>query len=160
MFHKKPKKQRDLGICQFCGEPIREYSYGWACSNKECKTVIYRDDKFFYQVLKKPLSKSKAITLLTGGRVKVTNVNIHGVKHDMYIRLGYDRSGVYANRYTMNYLDKYDRKKDRNYANELDSSEQYGISAFDAINSDELSGDELIEALMDGASAIDILNEE
>ena len=132
-FNKKPKKKRDLGFCKFCGEPVREYSFGWACSNKDCKTVIYRDDKFFYQVLKKPISKSKAITLLTGGKVKLTNVYIHGVKHDMEIGLGYDRSGVYANRYTMSYLD-YDVKKDPNFDSSLDSGDHQEITAFDILN--------------------------
>lgn len=136
MIRKSNKnKNRVLGTCQFCGEPIKEYSYGWACSNKECKTVIYKDDKFFYQVLKKPISKSKAVKLLTGGKVLVKNVDIHGVKHDMEIGLGFDRSGVYANRYTMNYLD-YEWKKDPNFSHELDSGEHGEISAFDLLNED------------------------
>lgn len=135
MIRKKKKIDRDLGICQFCGSPVREYSYGWACSNKECKTVIYKDDKFFHQVLKKPISKSKAITLLTGGKVRVNNVNIHGVKHDMDIGLSYDRSGTYANRYTMNYLD-YDWKKDPNFEHGLDSGDHSEVTGFDILNGD------------------------
>ena len=135
-MNKKPKRQPVLGKCQFCGSDIKEYSYGWACSNKECKTVIYKDDKFFHQVLKKPISKSKAVKLLTGGKVKVTNVNIHGIKHDMYIGLGYDRSGTYANRYTMNYLDKYDTDKDENFVSELDSGNHGEVTAFDIMNED------------------------
>ena len=129
------KKRRSLGVCQFCGEPIYEYSFGWACSNKECKTVIYRDDKFFHQVLKKPISKSKAITLLTGGKVSLKGVDIHGVKHDMDIGLSFDRSGTYANRYTMNYTD-YERKKDPNFNSDLDSGSDGHLTAFDILNGD------------------------
>ena len=132
---KKPKKQRSLGTCQFCGSPIYEYSYGWACSNKDCETIIYKDDRFFNIVLKKSMTKSKALTLLTGGKVREKNVYIHGVKHDMDIRLGFDRTGTYPNRYSMSYLD-YDFKKDLNYNHSLDSVERGGVTGFDILNGD------------------------
>ena len=81
------------------------------------------------------MTKSKALTLLTGGKVREKNVYIHGVKHDMDIRLGFDRTGTYPNRYSMSYLD-YDFKKDLNYNHSLDSVERGGVTGFDILNGD------------------------
>ena len=131
----KKKQFKTLGTCQFCGEPIREFPFGWGCTSKECGTVIFKDDKFFFQVLHRPITKAKAVTLLTGGKVRLNRVDIHGVKHDMEIGLSFDRSGTYKNRYTMNYLD-YDRKKDPNFNKKLDSGQSEALTAFDILNGD------------------------
>lgn len=131
----KPKKRVDIGVCQFCGGPIREYSNGWGCKNREdCGAFIYKTDKFFGIVIKKYLGKSVAVRLLEGKKVKYTNVDIHGVKIDMEIGLSYDRTGTYKYRYTMNYLN-YDKKNDKNFPHELDSGYGFDVSGFDVMNS-------------------------
>ena len=131
----KPKKRVDIGVCQFCGGPIREYYNGWGCKNRdECGSFIYRNDKFFGIVLKRNLSKTNAIRLLEGKKVRLYKVDIHGVKIDMDIGLGYDRTGTYKYRYTMNYLN-YDRKNDKNFPHELDSGYGFDVTGFDIMNS-------------------------
>ena len=127
------KQQKSLGKCMFCGEPIYEYSYGWRCSNKECKSVIYKNDKFFHQFLKKPLTKSKAITLLTGGKVHLTGVQIYDSVHDIDVVLKVDEYGKYTNHYKV-YCSDYDILKDPNYLNDLNSGFEIEITGFDILN--------------------------
>ena len=135
MNYNKPKKRINIGVCQFCGEPIREYKAGWGCTNRdECGSFIYRNDKFFGIVLRRHLSKTNAVKLLEGRKVRLYKVDIHGTKYDMDIGLGYDRSGTYKYRYTMNYL-HYNKKDDKNFPKELEDGYGFDVTGFDAMNS-------------------------
>ena len=127
----RPKRKVDLGLCQFCGEPIREFTYGWGCTGSGCGSFIFRNDKFFSDVLKHKINRSNAVRLLVGDTVTFYGVEIHHVKHDVEIGLGFDRSGQYKYRYTMKYLD-YDVKKDPNLTWEVE--EEYEVTGFDVLN--------------------------
>jgi len=122
----KQRQFKDLGQCKFCGEPVREFASGWGCTGTGCGSFIFRDDKFFSQVLGHRMNKSYAKSLLTGSTVTFYKVDIHGELHDVEIGLGFDRSGKYKYRYTMNYLD-YDKKKDK---------KEKQLTGFDLLNGD------------------------
>ena len=57
-----------IGKCLRCGEDITESPKGFFCSNKACKFVFWRNNKFF-ESKKKTLTKEIAMALLTEGRI-------------------------------------------------------------------------------------------
>ena len=61
---------RDLcvGACPRCQSPVNESGKGFFCSNRSCKFVLWKDNRFF-GAKKKKLDKKTAAALLSEGRV-------------------------------------------------------------------------------------------
>lgn len=59
-----------LGKCPACGSDVIEKSKGFFCANKDCKFVLWKDNRFFDSLSKK-LTKQVAEQLLSRGRAKL-----------------------------------------------------------------------------------------
>ena len=59
-----------LGKCPHCGSDVIEKSKGFFCENKDCKFVLWKDNRFFDSLSKK-LTKQVAEQLLSRGRAKL-----------------------------------------------------------------------------------------
>ena len=73
-----------IGTCPICGFPVRETKYGWCCKkrleNKEaCSVNIGKEDRMIMKLTGKKLSKKQAETILSTGKLTVTNTKNHKV---------------------------------------------------------------------------------
>ena len=59
-----------VGKCPCCGLDVVEKSKGFGCSNKDCKFILWKDNRFFDSLSKK-ITKSVAEQLLKNGKVKL-----------------------------------------------------------------------------------------
>lgn len=59
-----------VGKCPCCGADVVEKSKGFGCSNKDCKFILWKDNRFFDSLSKK-ITKSVAEQLLKNGKVKL-----------------------------------------------------------------------------------------
>ena len=59
-----------VGKCHCCGSDVVEKSKGFGCSNKDCKFILWKDNRFFDSLSKK-ITKSVAEQLLKNGKVKL-----------------------------------------------------------------------------------------
>jgi DNA topoisomerase-3 len=59
-----------IGICPCCGSEVQEKSKGYFCSNRDCKFVLWKDNRFL-ATLSKQMTKSLAQELLKNGRAKL-----------------------------------------------------------------------------------------
>jgi len=57
-----------LGACPRCGRNVTEAQKGFFCSSRDCKFVLWKDNRFF-GAKKKKLTKTTAAALLKKGRV-------------------------------------------------------------------------------------------
>lgn len=65
LFADTPKS---IGVCPRCGSAVLEGPKGFTCSNRDCRFVLWRDNRFF-AAKKKELTTSIATVLLKDGRV-------------------------------------------------------------------------------------------
>ena len=119
---KKFKQKGDLGKCQFCGSPIREFQSGWGCVGTGCGAYIYRDNIFFRKLMGERISRSTAVKLLQGDPVSLYGVTICGRKLDVGVSFGLSDSGSYKYKYFVWDLEK--KKK----------GETVEITGFDLLN--------------------------
>ena len=59
-----------IGKCPCCGADVVEKSKGFGCSNKECKFILWKDNRFF-EALSKKITKQVATDLLEKGKAKL-----------------------------------------------------------------------------------------
>ena len=104
MIVRKSRKQ-NLGVCQFCGEPIKEIPCGWGCLNRSCGAFIYRDDHFFTTVLGRKVNCSSACALLKGETLYFHQVQIKDKTCDVSLSFGQKEDGNYKYGYFLNFLD-------------------------------------------------------
>lgn len=62
-----------LGKCPICGADVVEYSKSYSCSDKECKFVIWKENKFLAS-MKKKMDKRIATDLINKGKSRVNNL--------------------------------------------------------------------------------------
>ena len=65
----QPEKET-VGLCPRCGKPVYEGKKNFACSDRACQFVMWKDDRFFEQ-RGKVLTAKIAAALLKDGRAKV-----------------------------------------------------------------------------------------
>lgn len=59
-----------IGICPHCGSDVHESKNNFYCANKECKFVMWKNDRFFTNK-RKELTKEMASEILAKGKTKV-----------------------------------------------------------------------------------------
>ena len=59
-----------IGICPRCGQPVYEGKKNFACSDRSCGFVLWKNDRFWTSC-KKELTKKMATDLLKKGRTQV-----------------------------------------------------------------------------------------
>ena len=64
--------QNVIGKCPNCGGNVAELTKGWACQNRDCSFIIWKDNAFFNRIGKK-MTKEIAVKLLEHRRVLVRN---------------------------------------------------------------------------------------
>jgi DNA topoisomerase-3 len=62
------KRDPLIGACPRCGSGVADRPKGFFCSSRECKFVLWKDNRFF-EAKKKKLTKTVAAALLKEGRV-------------------------------------------------------------------------------------------
>jgi DNA topoisomerase-3 len=68
------KRGEKIGKCPRCNNDVMESPKGFFCSNKVCKFVLWRNNRFF-EAKKKTLTKEIAVALLTKGRVLISGLH-------------------------------------------------------------------------------------
>ena len=64
--------QNVIGKCPNCGGNVAELTKGWACQNRDCSFIIWKDNAFFNRIGKK-MTKEIAVKLLEHRSVLVRN---------------------------------------------------------------------------------------
>ena len=59
-----------MGLCPRCGKPVYEGRKNFYCSDRACRFVLWKDDRFWTS-RKKELTKKMAADLLKKGRTSV-----------------------------------------------------------------------------------------
>ena len=92
----QPEKET-VGLCPRCGKPVYEGKKNFACSDRACQFVMWKNDRFFEQRGKVFTSKIAA-ALLKGGKAKVKGLRSlrTGKTYDGTIVLA-DTGGKYVN---------------------------------------------------------------
>ena len=62
-----PTESIPLGNCPVCGKPVTERPKSFSCSNRACKFVIWKNDRFFVAI-GKSMTATIAKQLLTSGK--------------------------------------------------------------------------------------------
>lgn len=91
-----PEKET-VGNCPRCGKPVYEGKKNFACSDRSCSFVLWKNDRFWTS-RKKELSKKMAVDLLTKGRTAVRGLwsEKRGETYDATVILD-DTGGKYIN---------------------------------------------------------------
>ena len=91
-----PEKET-VGNCPRCGKPVYEGKKNFACSDRSCSFVLWKNDRFWTS-RKKELTKKMAVDLLTKGRTNVKGLGSEkrGETYDATIILD-DTGGKYIN---------------------------------------------------------------
>ena len=91
-----PEKET-VGNCPRCGKPVYEGKKNFACSDRSCSFVLWKNDRFWTS-RKKELTKKMAIDLLTKGRTNIKGLwsEKHGETYDATVILD-DTGGKYIN---------------------------------------------------------------
>lgn len=63
-------ERESIGICPRCGKPVYEGKKNFACSDRSCGFVLWKDDRFWTS-RKKVLTAKMAADLLKKGRIQV-----------------------------------------------------------------------------------------
>jgi len=116
-------RKKDLGTCQFCGEPIKEVRCGWGCFTPGCDALIYRDDRFFLKVLGRKVTRPEAVRLLMGDCIHMRDASVKGKPADIELSWGIKDDP----RFRYGYFIKFIRGSKPN-------SDKDGTSAFDVLN--------------------------
>ena len=90
-------ERKTIGICPRCGNPVYEGKKNYACSDRACQFVMWKNDRFFEQ-RGKAFTTKMATALLKDGKVKVKGLRSlrTGKLYDGTIVLA-DTGGKYAN---------------------------------------------------------------
>ena len=90
-------ERKIIGICPRCGNPVYEGKKNYACSDRACQFVMWKNDRFFEQRGKSFTAKIAA-ALLKDGKVKVKGLRSlrTGKSYDGTIVLA-DTGGKYVN---------------------------------------------------------------
>ena len=90
-------EEETVGLCPRCGKPVYEGKKNFACSDRACQFVMWKNDRFFEQRGKIFTSKIAA-ALLKDGKAKVKGLRSlrTGTPHDGTIVLA-DTGGKYVN---------------------------------------------------------------
>ena len=90
-------ERKTIGICPRCGNPVYEGKKNYACSDRACQFVMWKNDRFFEQ-RGKSFSAKIAAALLKDGKVKVKGLRSlrTGKSYDGTIILA-DTGGKYVN---------------------------------------------------------------
>ena len=90
-------ERKTIGICPRCGNPVYEGKKNYACSDRACQFVMWKNDRFFEQRGKSFTAKIAA-ALLKDGKVKVKGLRSlrTGKLYDGTIVLA-DTGGKYVN---------------------------------------------------------------
>ena len=91
-----PEKEA-VGNCPRCGKPVYEGKKNFACSDRSCSFVLWKDDRFWTS-RKKELTKKMAVDLLTKGGTSVKGLwsEKRGETYDATVILD-DTGGKYIN---------------------------------------------------------------
>ena len=91
-----PEKET-VGNCPRCGKPVYEGKKNFACSDRSCSFVLWKNDRFWTS-RKKELTKKMAIDLLTKGRTNIKGLwsEKRGETYDATVILD-DTGGKYIN---------------------------------------------------------------
>ena len=91
-----PEKEA-VGNCPRCGKPVYEGKKNFACSDRSCSFVLWRNDRFWTS-RKKELTKKMTVDLLTKGRTTVKGLwsEKRGETYDATVILD-DTGGKYIN---------------------------------------------------------------
>ena len=91
-----PEKET-VGNCPRCGKPVYEGKKNFACSDRSCSFVLWKNDRFWTS-RKKELTKKMAVDLLTKGRTNVKGIwsEKRGETYDATVILD-DTGGKYIN---------------------------------------------------------------
>ena len=91
-----PEKET-VGNCPRCGKPVYEGKRNFACSDRSCSFVLWKNDRFWTS-RKKELTKKMAVDLLTKGRTNVKGLwsEKRGETYDATVILD-DTGGKYIN---------------------------------------------------------------
>ena len=81
-------ERESVGICPRCGKPVYEGKKNFACSDRSCGFVLWKDDRFWTS-RKKVLTAKMAADLLKKGRVQVKDMwsEKKGVAYDAVVLL-------------------------------------------------------------------------
>ena len=81
-------ERESVGICPRCGKPVYEGKKNFACSDRSCGFVLWKDDRFWTS-RKKVLTAKMAADLLKKGRVQVKGMwsEKKGVTYDAAVLL-------------------------------------------------------------------------
>lgn len=63
-----------LGKCPKCGGDVYETAKGYKCMGQDCKFYISKEDKFFANVLRKPVAPAAISIMLKSKHLKVKNI--------------------------------------------------------------------------------------
>ncbi len=104
-----PEKE-SLGSCPRCGKPVYEGKNNFACSDRSCGFVLWKNDRFWTS-RKKELTKKMVIELLKKGRVNVKGLwsEKKGGTYDAAVLLD-DTGGKYVN-FKLDFAPKKSRDK-------------------------------------------------
>ncbi len=91
-----PEKET-VGLCPRCGKPVYEGKKNFACSDRSCGFVLWKNDRFWTS-RKKELTKKMAADLLKKGRTNVKGMwsEKKGASYDAAVILA-DTGGKYIN---------------------------------------------------------------
>ncbi|ANU39810.1 DNA topoisomerase III [Flavonifractor plautii] len=92
----QPEKET-VGLCPRCGKPVYESKKNFACSDRACQFVMWKNDRFFEQ-RGKAFTAKIAVSLLKDGKAKVKGLRSlrTGKTYDGTIVLA-DTGGKYVN---------------------------------------------------------------
>ena len=81
-------ERESIGVCPRCGKPVYEGKKNFACSDRSCGFVLWKDDRFWTS-RKKVLTAKMAADLLKKGRVQVKGMwsEKKGVAYDAAVLL-------------------------------------------------------------------------
>ena len=81
-------ERESIGVCPRCGKPVYEGKKNFACSDRSCSFVLWKDDRFWTS-RKKVLTAKMAADLLKKGRVQVKGMwsEKKGVTYDAAVLL-------------------------------------------------------------------------
>ncbi len=64
------KRSNVIGACPHCGSEVVSKDIGWACRNRECRFVLWKNSAYFRKI-EKPMTEYMAAKLLREKRVRL-----------------------------------------------------------------------------------------
>ena len=108
-------KKQDLGSCPYCGEQLFENKNGWGCSNFKggCRAFIFKNDKFFSNLLGRSIKKNEALKLIMGDTLHFKGVVYKGKDREFDLSWGQKEDSKYPFGFTIDFKD--DKRKETLY---------------------------------------------